>query len=146
MSEVVTVESSEWQNLTPKVQATSSTSTVRSNYLFEMVEIRDGLLSTPDKALMKARNVRLLPESIQAFYNDKEQVYLNNIYTGARKVSVKSETKLVEFDREFFEYLKDLGWVRYYLSNVPLPGEGAPLYPLVVTYKYGICVLAPLED
>ncbi len=151
MSEALTTVFSRCQTLAQRVIHSQPTSTfvLQKSRPFELIEIRDGLVSTQKNELMKARDVKLFPERIQKFFKDTDKVQFENIEIGLKKVTVRSNIsagvfKLSVFDTEFFEYIQDLGRVQYYLSNVPLPGESTDLYPLIAKYQHGWCILAPL--
>jgi len=111
----------------------------------KMIEVEDGLLSTPNKVLMKARCPELFPDYVKEYINNAEKVQNRAIEIGLEKVKVRAGDKLAVFDKKYFEYIKGLGLTKCYLSSVPLPGNNPELYPLVVKYKHGWCVLAPLE-
>lgn len=108
-----------------------------------LTEIKDGLLGTSDKVLMKARDPRLFPENIQAYFADKTKALPSKVYLGEDWVTVATKGKTSFFDTDMFEYIRTLGRVDCYLSNVPLPNN--EVYPLFVKYRYGWVVLAPLE-
>lgn len=110
----------------------------------ELIEIKDGLLSSENKEIMKARCPELFPETIQAFFQDKEKVCSKKMEFGIYKVTVKTENKRAIFDSVLIDYIKSLGKIEYYLSNVPLPCEDGEYYPLFAKYKYGWCIVAPL--
>ncbi len=147
MSEILTTVFSRWQNLTQRVIQSPPSSTFGSETLktYELVEIKDGLLATPDKELMKARTPELFPDAIKEYLVDTERVQLTKIDIGLERVTVHTDNKTSVFKKEFFEYMQGLGVKEYYLSNIPLPGEGTELYPMIAKYKYGFCVIAPLE-
>lgn len=111
----------------------------------DLIEVKDGLLSTEDKVIMKARCPELFPDNIQEYFQDKEKVKENKIEFGLHKVTVWTEDKRAVFDSRFIDYVKSLGKIEYYLSNVMLPCEDGEYYPLFAKYKYGWCIVAPLE-
>jgi hypothetical protein len=113
----------------------------------EFVEIKDGLLGAPKKhpVLMKARDPELFPENIQAYFQDKNKVQYKKIEFRLNKVIVRFKDKRSVYDAEIFSYLKDLGRIDCYLSNVPIPGDDVGYYPLFAKYKYGWVVISPLE-
>lgn len=113
--------------------------------MLEMTEVQDGLLSSPKKEIMKARCPELFPEQIQEYFNDKNKIRLNKIEIGIERVIVKDEDKKAVFDADFFTYLKTLGKIEYYLSNVRLPCDEGDYYPLLAKYKYGWVIISPLE-
>lgn len=110
----------------------------------ELKEIKDGLLSTESKEIMKARCPDLFPENIQAFFQDKERVKCDKIEFGIHRVIVRTEDRRAIFNSTLIDYIKSLGKIEYYLSNVKLPCEGE-YYPLFAKYKYGWVCAAPLE-
>lgn len=112
----------------------------------DLIEVKDGLLvSSPDKILMKARCPELFPENLQAYFNDKNKINCNKIDFGLEKVTVRDEDKRAVFNTDYFDYLKTLGKIEYYLSNVKLPYEDGDYYPLLAKYKYGWVMVSPLE-
>lgn len=108
-----------------------------------LTEIKDGLLASSDKELMKARDVELFPPLIKSYYENIEKIHQIIIAPGERTVTVVSSDKQAVFDSDLFEYVHDLHPVNYYLSNVPLPGEGE-FYTLFAEYAYGVCAIAPM--
>lgn len=112
--------------------------------MFELLELKDGLLSTPEKELIKARCPDLLPEFARGFFDSREKVVRKGIEIGLDNVTIRTGNKKAVFNKNYFDYVDGLERREYYLSNVPLPGEDVELYPLVVKYKYGVCVLAPV--
>ncbi len=110
----------------------------------EMKEIKDGLLISNDKVVMKARDPELFPEYIVPYFQSKERVQYKKIEFGLEKVTVKQGDRQAIFDIEKIKYMKELGRVDCFLSNVALPG-GIETYPLFVKYRFGWLVFAPLE-
>lgn len=111
----------------------------------DMIEVKDGLLATPDKSLMKARDPVMFPERVQEYFEDVNKIKEIIINPEIRKIVITTSDKKAFFDPELFNYIYKLSPVGYYLSNVPLPGEGE-YYTLFAEYDHGWCVLAPLED
>lgn len=64
---------------------------------------------------------------------------------GIHKVRVSTESRRAVYDPKLIWYVKSLGKIEYYLSNVKLPCEEGEYYTLFAKYKYGWCVVAPLE-
>jgi len=147
MSEILTTVFSQCKNLTQRViqSPPSSTFGLEALETYELVEIKDGLLATPKKELMKARAPELFPEIIQEYICNAEKIESNQMYIGIENITIRTETRTSVFKMEFYEYLRGLGVREYYLSNIPLPGENNRLYPLIAKYKYGVCVVAPVE-
>lgn len=110
-----------------------------------LVEITDGLLGTPDKVIMKARSPDLFPCYVQAYFEDKIKLTRNKIECGIDRVTVRTEDKKAIYDSDLFNYIKSLGKIECYLSNVPLQGDNELLFPLFAKYRFGWVVLAPLE-
>jgi hypothetical protein len=147
MSEILTTVFSQCKNLTQRVIHASPSCTFGIDALetYELIEIKDGLLATPKRELMKARSLELFPETIQEYIRDAEKVEPTDIDICLDNVKLRTEGKTATFKKEFFEYLQGIGVKEYYLSNIPLPGENSELYPLIARYKYGLCVVAPVE-
>lgn len=110
----------------------------------DLIELQDGLLADKDKIIMKARDPELFPTEIQAYFVDKEKVQSKKIEFGVSKVVVKTADKRACFDPDLVDYVKELGRVNYFLSNVPLPGEDIGYYPLFAKYKHGWVCISPL--
>jgi hypothetical protein len=116
-----------------------------SSFPFNLKELKDGLLvSDPEAVIMKAREPALFPELVRECFSDKTKIQYKKIDFGLERVTVKSMGHKAVFNSEYVNYLKDLGRIEYYLSNIPLPGE-IPTYPLFAKYKYGWVVVSPLE-
>jgi hypothetical protein len=109
-----------------------------------LVEVKDGLLMSPDEVIMKAREPELFPDLIQNYFKDKDKVQYKKIEFGLDRVTVRFKDKNSVYDAAIFDYLKTLGRIDCYLSNVPLPGEEAPYYPLFARYRHGWVVVSPL--
>ena len=112
--------------------------------MHNLIEVTDGLLATPKRELMKARCPDLFPDYVKEYYDNREKIPNNAIEIGLERVTVKTADKKAVFDKIYFEYIQGLGLIKCYLSNVPLPGDDPELYPLIVRYKHGWCVLAPM--
>lgn len=110
-----------------------------------MIEVQDGLLVSEDKVMMKARCPELFPANIQAYFQDKEKISSKKIDFGIHKVRVLTESRRAVYDPKLILYVKSLGKIEYYLSNVPLQGDNELLFPLFAKYRFGWVVLAPLE-
>lgn len=110
-----------------------------------MIEVQDGLLVSEDKVMIKARCPELFPANIQAYFQDKEKISSKKIDFGIHKVRVSTESRRAVYDPKLIWYVKSLGKIEYYLSNVKLPCEEGEYYTLFAKYKYGWVVLAPLE-
>ena len=110
-----------------------------------MIEVQDGLLVSEDKVMMKARCPELFPANVQAYFQDKEKISSQNIDFGIYKVRVITESRWAVYDPKLIWYVKSLGKIEYYLSNVKLPCKEGEYYTLFAKYKYGWCVVAPLE-
>lgn len=147
MSEILTTVFSRWQNLTQRVihSPPSCTFGIDALETYELIEIKDGLLATPRRELMKARSLELFPEAIQEYIRDSEKVKPTQIDVKLDSVTLRSGERVATFKKEFFEYLQGIGAKEYYLSNIQLPGETSAMYPLIAKYKYGLCVIAPME-
>jgi len=113
--------------------------------MLNLVEIKDGLLSTPDNVVMKTRDPELFPVSIKAYFSDKSKLRKKEIDIGLSKIIVHSKDKRAVYDADIIDYIRDLGRVKYYLSNVPLPDDELVLYLLFAKYKHGWLCFAPLE-
>lgn len=111
----------------------------------ELKEVIDGLLVSPDKVMMKAREPGLFPENVRLYFSDKIKVSSKEIEAGLDKIIIRTSDKRAVFDSELFEYVKSHGRIDYFLSNIPLPGETGEFYPLFAKYKHGWVVLSPLE-
>ena len=112
--------------------------------MVELREVKDGLLSSPDKEIMKGRSPELFPNYVQEYFSEKDKVSKKSIEHGIESVRVCTSERRAVFNSELFDYINDLGRVDYYLSRVPVPGE-YPYYPLIAKYKFGWVVLSPLE-
>lgn len=111
----------------------------------KLIEVKDGLLATPDNALIKAREAELFPAKMTKYFQDKTKISYKKIDFGLEKITVKSGDKRAMFDAGLFNYAKELGRVDCYLSNVPLANAETECYPLFVKYKYGWVAISPLE-
>lgn len=131
-------------NSRPNEKPASSTQTVSMEPLC-MIEVQDGLLVSENKVMMKARCPELFPANIQAYFQDKEKISSQNIDFGIHKVRVITESRWAVYDPKLIGYVKSLGKIEYYLSNVKLPCDEGEYYALFAKYKYGWCVVAPLE-
>lgn len=110
----------------------------------DLIEVKDGLLASPDKSIMKARDPELFPDLVREYFRDKTKVRYNRIEIGLDRVKVKINDKVAVFDKDLFDYLQETGRIDCYLSNVPLPGEDVELYPLFAKYRWGWICLAPM--
>lgn len=112
---------------------------------FELVEVTDGLLSSPDKVIMKARCPELFPENVQEYLKNRSKMDSMIVEDKLKKVTIISEGRYSVFNTDYFDYIRRLESIEWFLSNVALPGEDDRYYPLIAKYKGGWVVLAPLE-
>lgn len=109
----------------------------------ELVEIKDGLLSSENKEIMKARHISLFPDYVKTYYENIETVKQIIIEPGSKIIKMTTSDKQALFDLELFEYVYNLHPINYYLSGVSISGDEG-LYTLFVEYEYGVCALAPM--
>lgn len=109
-----------------------------------LIEVRDGLLASPDNVIMKVRDPELFPELVREYFRDKTKVRYNRIEIGLDRVKVKINDRVAVFDKDLFDYLQGMGRIDCYLSNVPLQGEEVELFSLFAKYRWGWLCIAPM--
>lgn len=112
---------------------------------FELIEVTYGLLSSPDRVIMKAQCLDLFPPYVQEYIRDKSPVKCVVPEEKLNRITVLSDSGVAAFNNDYFEYISKLEYLKLFLSNVPLPGEDTPCYPLIAKHKGGYVVVAPLE-
>lgn len=135
----------------------------------ELIELKDGLLADADNVIMKAREPELFPDQVLEYFHEKTKVVCTGIKRtrsprirerikslifevpqgeinhGVTTVTVIVDGRRAVFDAELFDYVRMLGIVDCYLSNVPLPGEEHEYYPLFIKYVHGWVCMSPME-
>ncbi len=125
----------------------------------EFIEVKDGLLTSPDNSIIKARDPNVFSDNIKKYFNRKIKISPREIEDRVWSVVVNTGRCCSRFDNKLFRYVenvvnskeksKDLlsfgEKTEWYLSEVPLDGYDTKYYPLFAKYKHGWVVLFPLE-
>lgn len=123
----------------------------------ELIEVKDGLLTSQDNSIIKARDSTVFTGNLLKYFNNKRKIAPGDIKDRIWSVAVNAGRSCSYFDNKLFRYVQDVvnseenkGFlhrekIEWYLSEVPLDGYDTEYYPLFAKYKHGWIVLSPLE-